>query len=143
MVADGLSRRAEPLGWTPPNEPEEDVESFIDKHLGNVTLHRMGLYLGPQAQYLGNIKHAFYVTNISLKVLDNLHTNEFSEITRWLVTLKRPDHMTRAEYAKLRKTARRYRVIQDYLWLKTSGNRPLRRVVNKPEDQQKIIEALH
>jgi len=47
VVADGLLRRAEAPGWTLPDELEEDVESFIDKHLGNVTLHRMGLYLGP------------------------------------------------------------------------------------------------
>ena len=143
VVADGLSRRAEPQGWTPPDEPEEDVESFIDKHLGSATLHTMSLYLGPQVQYLGNLEHAFYVTNISLKVLDNLCTDEFLDIARWLTTLKRPKYMTRAEYAKLRKTARRYRVVQDYLWLKTSGDRPLRRVIDKPEEQQRIIRALH
>ena len=33
VVADALLRRPEPEGWEPPEEPEEDVEDFINAHL--------------------------------------------------------------------------------------------------------------
>jgi len=38
VVADALSRRPEPEGWTPPEEPEEDVEDFIEAHLNATQL---------------------------------------------------------------------------------------------------------
>ena len=38
VVADALSRRPEPEGWEPPEEPEEDVEDFIDAHLNAIQL---------------------------------------------------------------------------------------------------------
>jgi hypothetical protein len=38
VVADALSRRPQALGWSPPEEPEDDVEDFIDRHLGAMTL---------------------------------------------------------------------------------------------------------
>jgi hypothetical protein len=38
VVADALSRRPESKGWEPPEEPEEDVEDFIDAHLNAIQL---------------------------------------------------------------------------------------------------------
>jgi len=38
IVADALSRRPEAGDWEPPDEPEEDVEGFIDIALGALSL---------------------------------------------------------------------------------------------------------
>ena len=37
-MANALSRRPEPEGWTPPEELEEDVEDFIEAHLNATQL---------------------------------------------------------------------------------------------------------
>jgi hypothetical protein len=38
VVADALSRKPEEPGWKPPKELEDDVEDFIDKQLGAISL---------------------------------------------------------------------------------------------------------
>jgi ribonuclease HI len=139
VVADALSRRPEPEGWSPPTEPEDDVEDFIDHHLGTVTL-----LFDELPHYLRDVTYACSTTVLGEEsVLDHLKTEQFRNIAKWLLTLKNPGNMDRKALCQLRNKARRYCIKRGFLWEKTTGDRPLRRVIDDGEEQQRIIEALH
>jgi hypothetical protein len=139
VVADALSRRPEPEGWSPPAEPEDDVEDFIDHHLGAVTL-----LFDELPHYLWDVAYACSTTVLGEEsVLDHLKTERFRNIAKWLLTLKNPGNMDRKALRRLRNEARRYCIKRGFLWEKTTGDRPLRRVIDDLEEQQHIIKALH
>jgi transposase InsO family protein len=136
VVADALSRRPTAPGWTPPEEPEDDVEDFIDRHLGAMTLE------APQT-VLRDLEFCSNGQTADMGVLDTLKTEKFRRIAQWLLTLKNPAGLDRKELQQLRKAAQRYCVVQDTLWERTTGGRPLRRVVDDPTIQQQILHELH
>jgi hypothetical protein len=136
VVADGLSRRLEAPGWVPPDHPEDDVEEFIDRHL-----EAMSLEVPPKI--FRDLEFNAAGQSISTAVLNTLKTDRFQQIAQWLLTLKNPDGLNRKELRQLQRTAQRYCIIQDTLWERTTGGRPLRRVVDDPAVQQQILQQLH
>jgi hypothetical protein len=70
VVADALSRRLEALGWTPPEELEDDVEDFIDQHLGAMMLEV------PQ-MVLRDLEFSSNGQTADMGVLDTLKTTKF------------------------------------------------------------------
>jgi hypothetical protein len=108
VVADALSQRPEAPGWTPPEEPEDDVEDLIDRHLGAMTLEI------PQT-VLRDLEFSSNGQTADMGVLDTLKTEKFRQIAQWLLTLKNPAGLDRKELRQLRKTAQQYCVVQDTL----------------------------
>jgi hypothetical protein len=74
VVADALSRRPEHSGWELPKEPQEDVEEFIDKQLGSMSL------LDPAP--IDYLVPAYACTSqaFDLTILDTLSTDYFRNI---------------------------------------------------------------
>jgi hypothetical protein len=136
-VADALSRRPEQPGWQPPEEAEDDVEDFIDKHLGALSLSTNVSMDHWDPQY------SHHVTTMDMGVLRSLHTEHFRNIAQWLLTMKNPSNLNRSELRKLRRAALKFAVIENILWAKASAGKPLRRVVDHPLEQTKIISELH
>ena len=136
VVADALSRRPEAPGWEPPMEPEEDVEDFIDHQLG-------ALSLADSAEGLRNPVFSAYGQEANPAVLESLVTEKFRNIATWLLTLKNPAGLTRSDLRRLRKEARKYCIVQDMLWERSPGDKPLRRVIDNPDQQAKILQELH
>jgi hypothetical protein len=68
-----------------------------------------------------------------------MHTEHFQNIATWLTTLKNPGGLTRLELRKLRRAALRFRVVDGFLWAKSSPGKPLRRVIDDLKEQAKII----
>jgi hypothetical protein len=143
VVADALSRRPEPEGWEAPDEPEEDVEDFIDAQLGFASINSLRLDLGLKVTYLKDLAYVCYATEMTPVALQGLQSTQFRDIASWLATLKMPEGLSSEERRKIRRNARHFRIIQGVLWMKPSGDRPLRRVVDDPTYQQEIITSLH
>jgi hypothetical protein len=137
VVADALSRRPEEPGWTPPEEPEEDVEEFIDKQLGSMTLTQEG----PMSEL--KLAYATQSQAFDLSVLDTLETAYFRNIAQWLVTMQNPAQLNRRGMRNLRRQARKFCVKEGILWAKAGPGRLLRRVVDIPSQQSEILQQLH
>jgi hypothetical protein len=136
VVADALSRRPELEGWTAPTIPEDDVEEFIDKQLG-----AMSIFNAPMAPR--DLAYTCNTEAVNLDVLGNLKTAWFKCIAEWLVTLRVPNGLSRTEIRKLRRDSRRFRVIDGHLYQFAGPDRPLRRVVDDPNEQLRILHDLH
>ncbi|KAH5702140.1 hypothetical protein HBI20_255490 [Parastagonospora nodorum] len=137
VVADALSRRPEEPEWTPPENPEEDVEEFIDKQLGSMTLN--------QGDPMDSLRLAYSTQSqaFDLSVLDTLETTYFRNIAQWLVTMQNPAQLNRKGMRNLRRQARKFCVKEGILWAKAGPGRPLRRVVDVPSQQSEILQQLH
>jgi hypothetical protein len=112
------------------------VEDFINQHLGAMTLEV------PQ-MVLQDLEFSSNGQTADMGVLDTLKTTKFCQIAQWLLTLKNLDGLDRKELWQLRKTAQRYCIVQDTLWERTTGGRPLRQVVDDLTIQQQILHELH
>lgn len=136
LVADALSRRPEEPGWEPPEEPEEDVDGFIDAALNNLNL------VVPRNDWLS---YAPWVANISFEEypLDETYSEQSQQIARWILFRKRPEGLSKGELAKFKKKALQFDMRERYLFQRPSGGRPLRRVIDDQESKQKILQALH
>lgn len=136
VVADALSRMPEPDGWEPPDEPEEDVEDFIDAHLNTV-----------QLVFSEAPAHAYGMCQVDLSFDDQPladgYSDESQAIAGWLLFRRRPEHMSTAEFRKFKKKALRMTVRERHLFTIPSGGRPLRRVVDSTDEQHEIIRSLH
>ncbi|KAK1916452.1 hypothetical protein P3342_004271 [Pyrenophora teres f. teres] len=83
VVADALSRRPEPEGWEPPEEPEEDVEDFIDAHLNATQLILEEIYETTQRFCMAAARQTYplvpsHWTIAIRKNLSNLQHGSFS-----------------------------------------------------------------
>ncbi|KAB2109261.1 hypothetical protein AG0111_0g2620 [Alternaria gaisen] len=136
IVADALSRRPEPEGWEPPTEPEEDVEDFIDAHLNTL---QMVIREAPAMMY-GVCKADLSFDD---RPLEPGYSDQSQAIAAWLLFRRRPEGLTTAELRKFKKKALLMTVQERHLFTIPSGGRPLRRVVDNPEQQHEIIRSLH
>ena len=125
-AADGLSRRA-----ATKEDIEEaercDLDSFIDVELNTV-------FVSP-----GTIEFE----EPALPVLEDGFSDKSIEIATYLTTLARPLHLTTKEFLKFKKEAWRFKVEDRILFRRNNKNVPIRRVVDKKENQQEIMRALH
>jgi hypothetical protein len=137
VVADALSRRPEQPDWEPPSQPEEDVEEFIDKQLGSMRL------ANPGPMDPGSLQYATQSQAFDLTVLETLATQHFRNIAQWLVTMKNPRSLNRKEMRQLRRQAGKYLVERGMLWARAGPGRPLRRVVDDPDQQEEILRRMH
>jgi hypothetical protein len=92
----------------PPDHPEDDVEEFINQHLGTMSLE-------VPLMILQDLEFNTAGQSVSTAVLDTLKTDKFQQIARWLLTLKNPEGLNRKELQQLQKRAQRYCIIQDTL----------------------------
>jgi hypothetical protein len=136
VVADALSRRPEPEGWEPPEEPEEDVEDFIDAHLNAIQLL---INDAPALEY------GMCRADLSFEdePLEGGYSEESQAIAVWILFRRRPEGLSTAELRKFKKKALRMTVRERHLFTIPSGGRPLRRVVDNPVQQLEIVRALH
>ena len=112
------------------------MEEFIDHQLGTLTL-------ATAAEDLRDLAFSANGQDASPAVLKHLVTEKFRNIATWLLTLINPANLTRTDLRRLRKEARKYCIIQDMLWERSPGDKPLRRVIDDPDQQEKILQALH
>ncbi|KAK1913548.1 hypothetical protein P3342_005485 [Pyrenophora teres f. teres] len=140
VVADALSRRPEPEGWEPPEEPEEDVEDFIDAHLNATQLILEEIYETTPALLYGCCPADL---SFSAKPLDDSYSEESQQLAAWILFRKRPENLNRSELRKFKHKALRMTVRERHLFTLPSGGRPLRRVVDDPGQQREIIRELH
>jgi hypothetical protein len=140
VVADALSRRPEPDGWTPPKEPEEDVEEFIDAQLSSARL-----VIGKAADCTLALQYGACQVDLSFteEPLDEAYSSESQQIAAWILFRTRPEGLSRAELRKFKAKALRMTVRERHLFTLPSGGRPLRRVVDDAEEQSEIIRAMH
>ena len=124
--ADGLSRRPATL-----EDQEEcdncNLDSFIDAELNCV-------YVSPAA---------VETMEPPLPVLEDGYSEKSVEIATYLTTLARPPTMTTKEFLKFKKEALLFKVQDRILFRRNSKNVPIRRVVDRIEDQMTIMEELH
>jgi hypothetical protein len=114
VVADALLRRPEEPGWEPPEQSEEDVDSFIDAELSALSLQLPALPLAFAAcpadvSYSGN-------------PLDNTYSEESQELARWILYQKRPEHLSGSKLTKFKKHALQFDVRERALFQIPSGN---------------------
>jgi hypothetical protein len=140
VVADALSRRPEGDDWEPPDEPEEDVEEFIDAQLSAARLF-IGNAAGASLALLYGVGMADL--SFSDNPLEGKYSSESQEIARWILFRKRPEHLSKAEFRKFKTKALRLTIRDHHLFTLPTGGRPLRRVVDDPEEQHSIIRAMH
>jgi len=140
VVADALSRRPEPEGWTPPEEPEEDVEDFIEAHLNATQLAFVR-----DNQTIPALLYGSCPADLSFneQPLDESYSEESQQLASWILFRKRPEHLTKSDFKKFKQKALRMTVRERHLFTLPSGGRPLRRVVDDPTQQQEIIRELH
>ena len=136
VVADALSRRPEEDGWKPPEEPEEDIEDFIDAHLNATSL----LMEATPALSYGTSPADL---SFSDKPLAEEYNEESQRIAAWILFRTRPEHLSRAEFRKFKQKALRMTVRERHLFTLPSGGRPLRRIIDDPDQRESIIQALH
>jgi hypothetical protein len=82
VVADALSRRPEEDDWEPPDEPEEDVEEFIDAQLSAARL-----VIGNAAGALLALQYGVGMADLlfSDNPLDGNYSPGLQEIARWIL----------------------------------------------------------
>jgi hypothetical protein len=140
VVADALSRRPEGPDWEPPLQSEDDADEMVDRLLGS-------LRISATTASEDNARiQLFYTQSTEIDadtVLETLETSEFRDIAQWLARLQLPPGATKAERRRIRQTSKNFRILENILWYRASGQRPLRRVVDSAEKQAEIMTALH
>ena len=140
LAADGLSRRP----WTPEDdeESEEDVEEFLDNQLYCVGVHSMRLIvaaIGVENEDPGDQELPWTTVLNPASEYTEVH----EEYARWLSSLKKPGKYRGRQWTKFKGEAMKYLVRDGELFRRGSKNVPLRRVVDRKEDQQEIIASQH
>jgi hypothetical protein len=123
-AADGLSRRPAQEGELK-DEPEEDLEDFIDWELGCITYAINSTILRNE--------------DPNVSPLDDTYSEKYQKIARWLSTLRRPQEMTAKEFKSFKRKAIKFKIENQLLFRRTSKNVPLRRVVDGEEYQKKVV----
>jgi hypothetical protein len=121
VVADALSRYPKPEGWMAPEEPEDDVEDFIEHLIANMETG---------------------TTRAIGRVLVEEYSEESEEYAIFLTTTKTPK-MPLSQLAKWKKMALNFFVRDGYLFRKTSRNVAIRRVVDDPDLRTSAIWDVH
>ena len=136
VVANALSRRPEPEGWEPPEEPEEDVEDFIDAHLNAIQLL---INDAPALEY------GMCRADLSFEdePLEDGYGEESQAIAAWILFRRRPESLSTAKLRKFKKKALQITVRERHLFTILSRGRPLRQVVDNPVQQLEIVRALY
>jgi hypothetical protein len=75
--------------------------------------------------------------------LKGKYSSKSQEIARWILFRKRPEYLSKAEFRKFKTKALRLTIRDHHLFTLPTRGRPLRRVVDNPEEQQSIIQAMH
>ena len=127
-AADGLSRRVPPEGAVT-EEPEDDIDDFIDNELDTIRLQPVEVLEEDESR--------------TPLLQDGRYSEGSHEIARWLATLRRPKDMDAKRFRKFKKNALKYIVRDGHLFRRAGRNRPLRRVIDDDEDRQKILHSLH
>ncbi|KAF7446281.1 Asp-protease-2 domain containing protein [Pyrenophora tritici-repentis] len=142
LLEELLFRREAALAWDfrESEEPEEDVEDFIEAHLNAVQLVVQEIYDTTPALQYGCCPADL---SFSDKPLDDCYSEESQQLAAWILFRKRPEHLNKAEFRKFKQKALRMTVRERHLFTLPSGGRPLRRVVDDPAQQQEIIRELH
>jgi len=121
-AADGLSRRPRVEGE---DENEEDIEDFIDAQLNCVRV-------GPiQAE------------DTLVSYLEPEYSPQHQLVAEYLMTLQRPSAIPKSEFQQFKKKALHYLIHGSHLFKQHGRNVPLRRVVDPPDERNKIIRDLH
>ena len=101
VVADALSRRPEAEGWEPPDEPEEDIEDFIDGELNAVKLQLRSLTISYNLEY----SQCSADTDFNKKLLDDTYSAESQEMAAWIQFWRKPERLSGKEWTKFKKDA--------------------------------------
>ncbi|KAK1914337.1 hypothetical protein P3342_007583 [Pyrenophora teres f. teres] len=108
-------------GWEPPEEPEEDVEDFIDAHLNATQLILEEIYETTPALLYGCCPADL---SFSAKPLDDSYSEESQQLAAWILFRKRPENLNRSELRKFKHKALRMTVRERHLFTLPSGGRP-------------------
>lgn len=123
VVADALSRYPKPDDWVPPEEPEDDLEEFIDHMIGS--MEEEPLPIG------------------AARVLKHEYSEQSEQVAQFLVNLKVPKGMTPKELRAWKKRALNFFVRDRALFRKTSRNVAIRRVVDDTDIRSQTIWSTH
>ena len=118
VVADALSRYPKPDDWVPPEEPEDDLEEFIDHMIGNMN---ESLPVGAD------------------RILKQEYNEESEQYAQFLVNFKTPKGMTPKDRRAWKKKALNFFVRDRMLFRKTSRNIAIRRVVDDTDIRAQAI----
>ena len=121
-AADGLSRRPPDPGELR-DEPDEDIEDFIDAEIGSIQVAPLEM-----SEDLP---------------LEDSYSEDSQRIARYLTTLLRPVELSAREFWRFKRRALRHLVRGRHLFRRASKNVPLRRVVDGADERQDILRALH
>jgi hypothetical protein len=74
-----------------------------------------------------------------LDPLNDNYSKKYQTITRYLITLAKPDGYSKGEYRKLRKEALSYSVQDKMLWKNAINYYPLSLVIDRKEERVAIL----
>jgi hypothetical protein len=121
-IADGLSRKGEGPSDQLDRQVEGDIEEFVDSHLNSVSI---------------------LVTAVG-EGLERRYGKKMIELVKFLLTMQRPQGISKEKYRQLRMTARKFFVENNYLWKRpTSKEKGPLLVVDIPHYQRAVIRATH
>ena len=120
-AADGLSRRPAAAHEV---EDLEDIDDFIAAELNSIRINPMAL-------------------DTSISPLHEGYSEKSVQIAFYLTTFQKPTGMTLKEFNQFKKKALRYKVQDRHLFRRNSKNVPLRRVIDRQADKDRILQHLH
>ena len=149
-AADALSRQPE-FRDEVPDKPEFDLDDWVDNQLDNIQHHCIGMKQGSHNDLVAPIGHDEQETSVEENLLDEngnaldgIYSDEHHEIARWLVTQRRPPHLTRREFSAMKRKALQFVVQHRTLFRRVRKSTiPLQRVIDDPDERNKVIDALH
>jgi hypothetical protein len=125
-AADGLSRKPPSPNDLKEAAEEEDIDDWVDTQLGCVRVFPVSVAEEEQPS-----------------ILAPGYSEKSQKIAAYLSTLRKPPEMSLKEFNKFKKEALRFKLQGDQLFRRNSKNVPMRRVVDDPEERQRILEQLH
>jgi hypothetical protein len=136
VVADALSRK--PNGPVP--DEDGDLDDWVDSQLDAVHLHVRPITIQP----ISDIEAAEGAgATDDGSPLDSTYGERSQQIARWLLTMRRPVEMTRAEFRNFKRLAMRHVVRGRQLFRKQSKDTPLVRIVDDIQSRKEIMARLH
>ena len=127
VVADALSRYPQPDGWQPPEDPEDDLDAYIDYAMCESIECNLSTHGTPADD----------------RLLGAGYEDESEEIAQYLVYQRVPPGMPARKRRAWRRQALTFYFSDSMLFKKASRNVAVRRVVDDKTTQGAIITEVH
>ena len=143
-AADALSRRPQTDADVLAAEEEVDIDDFIESELNCVRIAGVWAVISANSVHSDESNSDATDDTEPDEYLTGNHWSEASlAIARYLSTLRKPADLDRKEFRSFKAKALRFQVRDGTLYRRQTKNAPQRRVVERTEDQQEILKALH